>query len=292
MPPPVLLVDDIWVAKDAPLQPDFVATLRRSFSGGIEAIDFAQDPQAARATINAAIARTTHGRIRELVPDGTINTATKVVLTNALRLHAAWKEPFLPQATTDSPFTLADGTRIEVPTMRGELEDGYAETDAVQALSMRLAEVEIRCEIVVPKADHSIADAERALFGAGYALRAEKVDVNLPRFQVRGVHRMSPVLQALGMKAAFDPQRADFGGMTTATPLFVGDVVHEAWVKIDEQGVEAAAATAVVAHAGAKWPPDPPKVFRADRAFLFALRHAVTGLLLFVGRVDDPRRKD
>lgn len=288
VPRPIVVANDLWVAKDAPLLPDYVTTLRRSFSAGYEAIDF-HDPKAARAAINAAIARITHGRIRDLVPEGAIDATTTLVLTNALRVHATWESPFDAAATIDEAFTLADRTTVKVPTMHGVRHHEFAETDAVQGLAMNLEGVGLRCEIVVPKDGHPIADAERVLFDGNLKLRTERVDVALPRFEVRDTHRLVPVLQSLGMKTAFEARHADFGAMSTQ-PLFVGNVVHEAFVKIDEHGAEAAAATAMPMEPGARAPQDPPKVFRADRPFVFALRHAATGLLLFVGRIDDPRR--
>lgn len=292
--PPVVLCDDIWVDRSASMRPEFVATLRRSFSAGVNDLDFVSDPDAARLTINAQIARRTGNRIRDLLSPGTIDAATRIVLTDALRLCEKWRHPFEVGDTTDAAFTLRDGTRVNVPTMRMTEDLGYGETRTAQVLSLGLQTLGIHCEIVLPKAGHDLTDAERVLFGSTYGkLTSERVEVALPRFQVRGVHHLAASLQALGMHTAFDPKHADFAAIGRVTPpLFVHDVVHEAWVKVDEQGIEAAAATAVVMDVGAKWPPDPPKAFHADRPFLFALRHRVTGLLLFVGRVDDPRRRD
>jgi len=290
VPRPVVLANDLWVAPDAPLLPEFVATLRQSFSAGYETIEFS-DAAAARRRINESIARQTRGRITDLVPDGAIQATTKLVLTNALRLHLQWREPFAAGQTTDRAFTLADGTAVQVPTMRGTCERPFADTGPVQVLALALERGELAVEIAVPAAGGTLADAEQALFEGAFRLQHCRVTADLPRFEVRSEHRLAPALQSLGMKIAFDAERADFGAMTGAGPLFVGAVLQKAFVKVDENGLEAAAATAAVLKPGARMPPDPPRVFRADRPFAFAVRHAPTGLLLFVGRVDDPRRK-
>jgi serpin B len=117
------------------------------------------------------------------------------------------------------------------------------------------------------------------------------VRIELPRFAVTGSHGLKPALAALGLRAAFDPGRADFTGITTDEPLVIDDVVHQAWIQVDEEGAEAAAATAIVMKVGSKRPDGEPKLFRADHPFAFGLRDRKTGLLLFVGRVTDPRGK-
>lgn len=289
--PPLYLTNDLWVQTGYSLLTSYVDVLKTSFTAGQHDIGFATDPDGARKTINAHVGKATHDRIPELIPDGLIDLETRVVLTNALWFKAAWAEPFPKGATADARFTLAGGETVQVPTMRKTEPMLWAETDKVAFVSMAFATPGIRCELVVPKDGAALADAEAALFDATFrAAKLAPVQMELPRFQVRGVHRLKEVLIALGMKKAFTAG-ADFSGMTKRNELHVSEVVHQTWVAVDEEGAEAAAATAILLKRGGAARPGQAKVFRADRPFAFALRDHDTGLLLFVGRVADPRQK-
>lgn len=287
---PLVITNDLWVQQGFELVPAYTQVLRDSFAAASRRVDFARDAEAARATINAAVAEATNQRIRELVPPGFVTDLTRVVLTNALWFRAGWQHAFPASSTADLPFALGDGTRVTVPTMRQTGHFGYAENDAWQALSLPFATGDIEFEVVVPRDGHDLADAERALLRRSYGtLRGESVDVELPRFAVRAAPKLRETLEALGMRAAFDAGRADFSAMDPDDRIVVDEVVHETWIRVDEAGCEAAAATAVVLKERGVAVPREPKAFRADRPFAFGLRDRSTGLLLFVARVDDPR---
>lgn len=292
--PVLVLTNDVWVQNGLELVPAYVELLRTSFAAGQGALDFHGDTEAARVKINAHIAKATNQRIAELLAPGVLNTDTRVVLTNALWFKGAWQQRFYPEATTKEPFLLASGTSVDVPTMRHTEHHGYAEGDEWQILTMGFRSSRIVCDIVLPKKGCSLAAAEATLRDGAYvkALTGENVDVRLPRFKAEATHSLRAPLQALGMRAAFS-QQADFSGMHDGTGaddrFFVTEVVHKTWVAIDENGAEAAAATAVVLAPTAAMVQGPPKVFHADRPFAFVLRDAATGLVLFVGRVEDPR---
>lgn len=292
-PSPLVITNDLWVQKGLPVVPGYADLLRTSFAAAERDIDFAADAEAARAAINAHIAKATNDRIRDLLEPGMILPQTRVVLTNALWFKAAWEHQFAKSGTEDRPFTLASGEAVQVPTMRQTQFFGYAESDAWQVLTMPFAVGGIECEVVVPRPGATLAAAERALLGRAYgeAIAYERVNVELPRFRVAASHRLAGPLAALGLQAAFDSARADFTGIVTGEPLVIDDVVHQTWIQVDEEGAEAAAATATVLKAGAAMPQGEPKQFRADRPFAFGLRDRTTGLLLFVGRVADPRAR-
>lgn len=286
--PPLYLANDLWVQTGYPLEPTYVDILKRSFSAGEHALAFAADPEKARQTINAHVGKATNDRIPELLPAGLIDAETRVVLTNALWFKAAWAERFQKSRTADAPFTLAGGESVSVPTMQKTESMLFAETEACRIVSMAFDTRGIRCELVVPKDGASLADAERVLFGDAHReLKTAQVRLSLPKFQVRAAHQLKPVLMALGMQHAFAD--ADFRGLCARNELRVSEVVHQTWIGVDEDGAEAAAATAVVLKRGSAPPPGDPIEIRADRPFAFALRDRTTGLLLFVGRVTDPR---
>ncbi len=292
-PSPLVITNDLWVQQGFAVVPAYRDLLRSSFAAAQRDVDFAADAEVARQTINAHIAKATNDRIRDLLQPGMILPGTRVVLTNALWFKAAWEHTFWNKNTKDAPFTLADDSVVQVPTMRQTQVFGYADSDDWQVLMLPFASSGIVCEIVLPREGKPLATAEQALLGWTYrpTVQFERVDVELPRFQVAAAHRLSDALMALGLHAAFDGDRADFTGITTKEPLVIENVVHQTWIQVDEEGAEAAAATATVLKAGSAMPQGEPKLFHADRPFAFGLRDRQTGLLLFVGRVSDPRSK-
>lgn len=289
-PGSLCITNDIWVQTGYELLPSYVDVVRRSFGAGSYTVDFAQS-EAARERINSYVAKVTNDRIKDLIPADLITPNTRVVLTNALWFKAPWEHPFRKENTKPAPFTLASGDKVDVPTMQVAELFAYAETDAWQCLAMPFAKGEIQCEIMLPRPGVALADAESALFAGKYvaALRGEHVQIRLPRFRVAAAHRLKDPLIALGMRDAFSDGAADFSGMDPRKDLVVTNVVHQTWIQVDEDGAEAAAATAVILRKRGGAPHGEPKVFTADRPFAFVLRDRNTGLILFVGRVTDPR---
>lgn len=289
--PQLRLANDLWVQRGLSLDPGYTATLRRSFAAGHHLLDFRSAPDAARRQINAAIAKATKDRIAQLLGEDDVTAVTRTVLTNAIWFQAAWHEEFPEGATRDDPFTLGDGTAVRVPTMHRQSHFAYAATDAWQCVALAFADSTLHCELIVPRDGHTLATAEAALLAGEpmAALQGAKVDVSLPRFRIQSRHRLREALLALGFRTIFDPASADFRGITTTEPLVVDNVVHECWIQVDERGAEAAAATATTMRAGSAARPETVHTFRADRPFAFLLRDRRTGLVLFVGRVDDPR---
>lgn len=290
--PQLRLANDLWTQSGWPVVTAYQQLLRTSYGAMHHEVGFASDPEAARQKINAHIAGLTNDRIPELLTPDLVMRSTRVVLTNAIWLKVAWLHSFHAGATQPRPFTLADGTAITVPTMLHTEGYSYAETDDWQCVVLPFAGCELVAEFLLPRPGRTLAAAEGALLAGDHAakLAAESVQVMLPRFRVAAAHRLREPLLALGMRAAFDATRADFTGITPKRELVVDDVVHQTWIQVDEEGCEAAAATAVVMKATAAVRPREPKVFTADRPFAFTLRERTTGLVLFLGRVDDPRQ--
>jgi serine protease inhibitor len=281
----------MWVQSGLPLQPDFTAALAQAACAQLRTADFEGAAGPARQQINDLISKQTAGKITGLIGPGVISQATRLVLASAIYLKAAWTHPFPPGATTDAPFHPAPGTERPVPTMRLQERLRYLRGDGYQVVELPYAGQRLGMVIVLP--DGPLAPVESRLgrdglggLLAGLAMR--RVTLALPRFRLTSQVSLGPALAALGMPLAFTGQ-ADFTGITTAEPVHISEVVHQAYLDVDEQGTEAAAATAVVIRAAARvMMPDPPVEMIVDRPFLFAITELASGWPLFLGRVTDP----
>lgn len=285
----------IWTLRGFPLQPDYVDLVKKKYLGGLSQLDFIKDAEGSRQVINRWVAEETHDRIKDLIAAGMIKEDTRLVLTNAIYFKAAWDLQFRKAFTQDGEFTASGGAKSTVPFMHQQSHFAYAEDDEVQVLEMTYGDYDLAMRVFLPKHSDGLAEFEKKLGAERVAalvanLRGETVKVWFPRFKMDTQFSLGQTLQAMGMKLAFDPQHADFSGMTTAQPLYIGLVVHKAFVSVDEEGTEAAAATAVIMRAGSARQIDPPqpKIFRADHPFLFEIVHRRGGATLFMGRVAKP----
>jgi serpin B len=251
-------------------------------------VDYAGDPEAARALINAWVDDRTERRIPELLSPGDVDALTRLVLVNAIYLKAAWQQPFPETSTRPAPFTRPDGSTIDVPTMATSAEYAYAAGDGWRAVELPYVGGQLAMTILVPDDLAAfVDDLDAAAFAAiTDALAPAMVDLSMPKFGIETKADLVRTLAALGMPTAFDPERADFSGMTAAERLYVSAVVHQANIDVDEKGTEAAAATAVVMRATSQ--PAERVTLRVDRPFLFAIRDVPTGTILFLGQVADP----
>ena len=275
------LADAAWVKPGVTLLPPYLDLVRNHYGAVPTPLDFTAT-DAACARINGWVAERTHDRIREIVVPDMLDANTTLVLVNALHFKAAWEDPFRERMTRPAPFTLVSGEKVEVPIMvRGE-HFRYAEKDGAAAVELPYAGRRFSMVIVLPAAG-APATLPEGLLGS---LKGKSVAVHLPRFKVESAFELAEVLQAMGMKSAFGGD-ADFSGMNGKKDLFISAVAHKAFVAVDEEGTEAAAATSV--RIQVKGAADKPVVFRADRPFLFLIRDGETGSILFLGRVADPR---
>ena len=271
------------------IEPAYLDTLASRFGAGVQLVDYRRDPDGARVLINGWVKARTEGRIPQLLAPGVVDTATRLTLVNAVYLKAPWQVPFDPGSTAPAPFTRADGSTVDVPTMSGGGRQlGYAAGPGWQAVELPYAGGSLAMTIVVPD---DLAAFERSLDGTQFdrivgSLEQRQVDLWLPRFSAATNADLVAALSGLGMPLPFDPAAADFSGITTDEPLFISAVVHQANIDVDEKGTEAAAATAVAMAATAM--PAEPITLRVDRPFLFAVRDVPTGAVLFLGHVVDP----
>ena len=283
----------LWAQQGYPWKPEYKTLVAADYGAGLFDVDFKGAAEAARATINAWVEKETHDKIKDLLPEGSVAADTRLVLTNAIYFKGDWADPFKKEATKDLAFTTASGTKVEAPLMHRVGAYDYAEADGYQVLDLPYAGKRVSMTVILPTKPDGLAAVEKELTGDALGamlkrLRRERVvRVHLPKFKAEKAFELSGPLQALGMKAAFGA--ADFSGMSTAESLSISAVLHKAFVDVNEEGTEAAAATAIVFARPVSLKPRPqPKHFRADRPFLYLIRDHQTGTVLFLGRLSDP----
>lgn len=284
------IANRLWGQKDYGFLPDFLKTSQDQYQAGLKEVDFIGDTEGARQAINGWVEDQTNKKIKELIKRGILNVDTRLVLSNAIYFKAAWMRPFSPKATKPGDFTTSAGKKVAVPTMHASLRTNYFADGAVLGLELPYENHELSMIILMPKKADGLADLEKRLTAIQLKtwlnkLRDHLVQITLPKFKVTAEFHLNSVLKQLGMKDAFERQKADFSGMTTREKLFISHVVHKAFVDVNEAGTEAAASTAVVME---RLSLPPRGVFNADHPFLFLIRDAKTGSILFMGRVVDP----
>jgi len=289
--PELAIASRLWGQQGLPWEKAFLEVCREHYGAGLAEVDFETDVEGARKEINAWCAKETHDKIQNLLASGTIDPSTGLVLTNAIYFKGAWVHRFEESMTQVGPFLLSGGSEVQVPLMRKTETYGYYETDDLQALEMSYAGNEISMVVLLPKSKDGLDDLEQGLdakrLGAAIdGLRERTVQVTFPRFQLTSQFSLASTLQQMGMETPFG-RGADFSGMC-AEPQFIGAVVHKAFVDVNEEGTEAAAATAVVMTRSTSVPVQPPR-FIADHPFVFCIRDKATGSVLFLGRMADPR---
>ncbi len=282
----------LWAQKDYKFLDDFTNLVTKNYDAAVNNMDFAGAAEEARHTINAWVEKQTRDKIKELLKPGVVNADTRLVLTNAIYFKGDWRLQFKKDQTRDEPFTLAAGAKADVPMMQQKDKFKYMEGDGFQALELPYAGGELAMVVLLPRKADGIGALEKALTLKNLSawltqLHQQEATVFLPKFKMTSEFKLNDALTALGMKDAFVPDKANFSGMDGTENLFISAVVHKAFVYVNEAGTEAAAATGVVI--GVTSMPREPVVFRADHPFVFLIRDAKTGSILFLGRVMNPK---
>jgi serpin B len=286
------IANALWGQRGLTWRRPFLDALARSYDAGMRVVDYRRNPEAARSQINAWTGAQTNGKIDELIPEEVLTQLTRLVLVNAIYLKAPWEHPFEETRTEVLPFTRADGSAVDVPTMRTELYGaGYARGEGWEAAELRYAGNDLAMTGVLPDRGalqvlENDLDGERMARILRSPTRVGVVDLRLPKWTFRASSSLEDILRALGMPTAFEDGAADFRGMTTDAELFIGAVLHQAFIAVDEAGTEAAAATAVVVTQSSARPR--PVSMVVDRPFLFVIHDIATATPVFVGRVADP----
>ena len=285
------IANALYGQKGEPFRSAFLAILARDYGAGMRLVDFERATEQARATINAWVSERTRAKIPQLLSPGVLDQLTRLVLVNAVYLNAKWKSPFLKSATGPAPFHAPEGT-INVPTMRQDGTFGYLRGSGYQALELPYRGGRLAFDVILPDPG-AFGTIEGRVAGSGplqllSGLQPQRVAVGLPKLQLRTSLELGDALKALGMPLAFSPGQADLSGIAGRPgDLYISDVVHQAYIRVDEAGTEAAAATGVIVSASSAQVP-PPITFNVDRPFMFVIRDTQTGAILFLGAVSKP----
>lgn len=287
------IANSLWGEKGLNFKESFQAVIRDHYGGGLEGVEFSRDPESARSRINNWVSERTRERIVDLFPSGTIHSDTRLVLANAIYMKGAWRHPFQEYATKSEDFHLLDGGTAQTAMMNQTERFAYAETGGVQIVQLPYDGGSVAMLIALPKAGEFAEyegklDAKR-LAGLSSDLEPVKVRLTMPRFEFSAGFALAEPLAQLGMRDAFSASHADFSGMTDDARLKIDAVVHKAFIRVDEKGTEAAAATGVSVGVTSMPPPEKIVEMRIDRPFVFVIQDTKTGAVLFMGRVVDPR---
>jgi serpin B len=283
------VVNAIWGQKDYQFVQSFLDLLAINYGAGLRVLDFINNPSGSRDTINQWVSDQTAGKIKDLIPEGSITPLTRLVLTNAVYFNAAWQTPFEPSMTKPGKFHLIDGSEVTVDMMHNTDSFGYVKSGNVLGVELPYDGRELSM-VILTNVDGNFSDFENELTFSAVKdiidnLQYKEVNLTMPKFEFDSEFGLKPTLESMGMKLPF-LDTADFTGISTESDLHIDDVVHKAFISVDESGTEAAAATGVVV--GTTSVPAEIKVVTLDQPFVFLIRDIQTSTILFIGRVMNP----
>jgi len=287
----------LWAEQTYPFLPEYITIADRTYHARTTNLDFITRPDESRLTINQWVDEQTEEKIRDLLPSGSINPLTRLVITNAIYFKGTWVKQFDEKKTTVEDFRTGTGMTVQIPMMQRTDRNatyGYTETGNLQVLQMPYESgsgKQLSMLVLLPK-DGNLATLEQSLDATTLSelqqnLSMKQVMVYFPKFTMETKYSLPQTLSAMGMPAAFTGS-ADFSGMDGTRSLYIDDVIHQAFVDVNEEGTEAAAATAVIIMKSSAPVEEPVPLFRADHPFIFIIKDDETGLILFMGRVAHP----
>ncbi|MCJ7715856.1 MAG: serpin family protein [Anaerolineales bacterium] len=285
------IANAIWGQKDYRFEENFLDTLAGNYGAGLRLLDFILRPEESRQEINHWVSDQTQEKIQNLIPQGAINSDTRLVLSNAIYFKAGWLEPFEEIFTDAGLFTGVNGEKTPVTMMQHGSDPNflYCQGDEFQVVDLPYVGGQTSMLVLVP--DHGLFEEfEKELSGeildqVMKCLSYSPVALTFPKFEFESEISLAQTLAMMGMPNAFSDM-ADFSGMTGMKDLFISDVFHKAFVSVDEEGTEAAAATAVLMSTTSM--PENPVELTVDRPFMFLIREHETNSILFMGRVVEP----
>ena len=283
------IANSLWPQQGLPVLDSFIALMQENYDAAMMPVDY-QETEAARCTINTWVEQKTEGKIQDLIPSGMLNELTELVLVNAIYFKGTWASRFDQRNTKYAPFWISPDRSTTVPMMSQTGRFRYLHDEGLEILELPYAGNKLSMLIVLPEEKDGLAALEQRLTAQNFAkwsklLFANKIMVVLPKFALSFPFRLDSVLQAMGMTDAFRAEQADFSGIDGTKSLFISAALHKAFVAVNEEGTEAAAATAVVM---TRSTPSEPPIFSADHPFAFLIRENSTGSILFIGRVAKP----
>jgi serpin B len=285
------IANSLWAQSGYGYKQAFLDILAKNFGAGVNNVNFIQDPEAARDAINNWVEEETEEKIKELIPAGTISDLTRLVLANAIYFKGAWRYQFDTASTYEAPFNLLDGSAIKVDMMKLDSERlQYHQGQDYEAISLPYMSPDFAMTIIVPELiafnDFETTISLEFLNTLRDRMAHEQIELEMPKFDFESTINAKEALKNLGMEEAFIAGMADFSGITEEEELLITDVLHKATITVDEEGTEAAAATAVIV--GLTSLPPEPISLKIDRPFMFFIQHQPTGSILFMGRVTQP----
>jgi serpin B len=286
----------LWAQKDYPFLEEYIDVIRQSYGGEVTNLDFVRETEKSRETINEYIEEKTNDRIKDLIPQGILSPLTRMVITNAIYFKGKWKLEFDKEDTRELDFYLTseNSVKTEMMFMKPEEEKfNYLETEEIQVIELPYQGEEVSMFVFLPKGDIEIIESELNSeklkeYKEGM-IKTEMDGIYLPKFEFDTKYFMKETLISMGIDSAFFYGKADFSRMDGTKELVVDDVIHQAYVGVDEEGTEAAGATAVII--GLTSAPSNEKIFMADHPFIFIIQENKTESILFIGRVSDPTKK-
>ncbi len=292
----LIIANSLWPQIKYPFREEFLDLVTTHYRASVTPVDYFGNREQSRATINAWVNNKTHHKIPEIIDPDALDELTRLVLVNAVYFKGVWASPFLERRTEPDKFHLLNGKEMTVPFMNQTGQFRYADDGLVQVLALPYSGGRLEMILLLPREPHGLETIEKKLNATNLQTwtskaRMLKVHVALPKFRMFSMFDLAEALQALGVRDGFDGAKADFSGMDGQTHwLFLSGVLHRAFIEVNEQGTEAAAATGV-AVAGYISREPLPREFRADHPFLFLIRETTTRSILFLGRVVAPEHE-
>jgi serpin B len=287
------IANALWGQDGWPFLPEYLDLLAANYGAGMRLVDFENSPDTARRLINDWVSDQTHKRIQNIIPPGLPDPATRLALVNAIYFKAVWEYTFDHKQTSPEPFNLLNGDVVSVEMMGMKHGENfpYAAGDGWQAIALPYKGNLVDMVIIVPDAGNYesfeaslTADRYEAILAS---LETQEVLLSMPKFTFEAKYGLNDMLVQMGMTDAFDPDLADFSGIDGTQLLYISNALHKAFIAVDEEGTEAAAATVILM--GLTAMPVEGIVLTIDRPFFFVIRDVPSGSLLFMGRVLDPR---
>jgi serpin B len=288
---PMVIANTIWMQKGFKIQQGFLDVNAKYGDAAFRQVNFAGAADATRMEINASIEKQTRNKIIELLPRGSINSQSRLVLTNAIYFKDTWAIAFDPKETKDQDFFLSTANPVKAKFMSLQhVTFNFFENDVVTIVELPYKSDRFSMLIFLPKGD--VATFEKSFTADAYKSwnlnQGRFRSVQLPRFKIDHEVQPADLLRQFGMTDAFQEGKADFSGISKEVRLFISGIFHKAFIEVNEEGTEAAAATAVVVQAESAERPQKEMDFIANRPFLFILRDRITNSILFIGKVKDP----
>lgn len=288
------IANSLWGQSGYPFKQSYFDLLAQSYGTGLQIVDFAGNNEQARGQINDWVSEATEKKIKDLIPPGGVNNLTRLVIANAIYFNATWLNQFSKQETRPDGFYLSDGSKLTTQMMQIQKNFDYVRNAEIQLVDIPYLNDRYSMVLVMPM--------EKDLSALVTEFNNDQIDswledvsrgeviLRIPKFKFESSFSVNQALQALGMETAFSPTNADFSGMYQADGerLFISEVIHKAFVDVDEEGTEAAAATAIVMRASIAQPDNEPLLMEFNHPFLFFIRDRQSGLILFVGKVTNP----